>query len=109
MNILSIYQKKIAKKIGLFTRLRDRLNVENSVLMSKSLILPHINYCGTILGLILDHFNISQKKELQVMINKILRIALKRKIITGIDQANKMMEEVNIISVEKQIKFNVLK
>lgn len=97
--------KKIAKKIGLFRRLRDRLNVENSVMMFKSLILPHINYCGTIL----DHFNMSQKKELQLMINKILRIALKRKIIVGIDQTSKMMEEVNIISVEKQIKFNVLK
>jgi hypothetical protein len=93
--------QKIAVNVGLMSRMSSIMNFETKVLVYKSLIAPHFDYCGTIMFLA----NKLQQKRLQRQQNKALRLILKCDWMTP---TNLMLEAVNFLSVKQRIVFNVL-
>jgi hypothetical protein len=64
--------KKIGKKYGFMCRASGKLLTESKILLYKSLISPHVDYCSSLLYLITDE----HMKRLQKVLNKIMRLIL---------------------------------
>lgn len=71
--------KKVGRKVGVLTRLNNRLNLHQKIMLYKSIVEPHFNYCSSILFL-------SSKTDinrLQILQNKCLRNILRMKSTTS--------------------------
>lgn len=92
---------KMSKKVYFLRRISNCLNMSTKVLLYKSLISPHIDFCSTVL------FNLNQNEiqTLQVIQNKAMRIILKCNKYTPI---NIMLEVLHFMSVKQRILFRTL-
>lgn len=99
---LTYTHKKIAKKVYFLGRLRNKMDRSTKLLVYKSLILPHIEYCSSILFLTTDQ----EIHGLQLLQNKALRHILKRDVYTNIDT---MLRQLELLDVKQVIYYNTLK
>lgn len=72
--------KKIAKKIGFLARISNKLPIQHRVLLYKSIVAPHFEYCPTILHLC-DENEFARLQKLQ---NRAMRVILRCKKTTSI-------------------------
>lgn len=94
-------EKKIAKKVGFLSRIRNRVNRETSLLLYKSLIAPHYDFCSTILFML----NESNLHSLQKLQNRAMRVILKRPRDSSVTQ---MLNETGLLTVKQRIHYNML-
>lgn len=88
--------KKVAKKIGFLSRIQNKLNFSHKVLIYKSIIAPHFDFCATILFL-------SKKSEMdrmQKLQNRAMRTILKCNKYTSVDL---MLETLQWLSIKQRI------
>ena len=92
---------KMSKKVYFLRRISNCLNMSTKILLYKSLISPHIDFCSTIL------FNLNQNEvhKIQVIQNKAMRIILKCNKYTPI---NTMLEVLHFMNVKQRILFRTL-
>lgn len=93
--------RKVAMKIGFLRRIRKKLSLKNAIMIYNTLILPHFNYCSSIL--------LSTTSEvmdrLQILQNKAMRIILRCSIYTPLSY---MLETLQWMNIKKKITFNAL-
>lgn len=94
--------KKISKKVAMLRRLKNRLDTETRLVLFKSIIAPHYDYCSTILFLATNQ-EIDQLQKLQ---NRAMRIILNA---GPLEHIKDMLNKCNLLSVKQRIYFNVLK
>lgn len=94
-------RKKTASKIGYLKRISKKLTFHTKKIISNAIVMPHFNYCSTLL--------ITCKKEqiesLQKLQNKLMRIILKCDYLTPIEY---MLKELNWLSISQKIIYNVI-
>lgn len=93
--------KKLNKKVGYFYRIGRNLNYKSRLLVYNAVILPHLQYCCSILAL----FNKTQINKLQILQNRCLRRILNAPFHTHI---NDMLIKLNFLNVKDIISYNVL-
>lgn len=93
---------KLNKKLGLLRRISSKLTKESKLTFYKSIVAPHFDYCSSILFLLTD----SQIADLQIIMNKFMRIILVANRETHIED---MLRSLNVLSVQQRIKYNVIK
>lgn len=98
---LQYVKKKMIKKIGFLQRNKHKFDLKTKLLMLKSLISPHVDYCSSVLFLATD----TQLKELQLLQNRAMRAVLKCNRRTNVEQ---MLNKLNLLDVKQRIYFNVL-
>ena len=64
----------MAKKVYFISRMRNKLDKESKKILYKSLVVPSIDYCSTILFMC----NEQELRTLQVLQNKVPRAVLKK-------------------------------
>lgn len=94
--------KKINKRVGLMRRINKKMNMESKKIFVKSIILPHIDYCSSILLMFSDE----KIKKIQRAINRALRIAL---MLPNDSNVKEMLENFNLMTVNQRIHFNAIK
>jgi hypothetical protein len=99
---LKYIKKKLNVKLAMFRKMSFKLDFSTKVLLYKSLIGPHFDYCSSILFSLSD----SQMNELQKIQNKFMRNILKVNRYTRIDQ---MLDVLGFQSIKQRIAFNSLK
>jgi hypothetical protein len=99
-NILAI-QKKVGVKINFIQRLGGKLNKFSKITLYKSIILPHFDYCSSILFLAND----GEFQALQKLQNRMMRLILKCRSDTPIRQ---MLLQLKFLSVRQRINNNTL-
>ena len=90
--------KKVAKKYGIMCRLKNELTVTSKILLYKSLISPHIDFCSSILFLA----NGTQILRLQRLQNKIMRLILRCNRYTSFSF---MLDALQWLSVKQRVYF----
>ena len=90
--------KKVAKKYGIMCRLKNELTVTSKILLYKSLISPHIDFCSSILFLA----NGTQILRLQRLQNKIMRLILRCNRYTS---SSFMLDALQWLSVKQRVYF----
>lgn len=90
---------KLAKKVNIVSRLRNLLSSWTKLLIYKTIVLPHLNYCATILFLL----NNTEIGNMQKKQNRALRAILKCSRYTSI---RRMLDETQLLSVRQTIFFN---
>lgn len=93
--------KKISKKIGILKRVSWYLSINARKTVYNSIILPHFNYCSTILYMA----NKTNLERLQRLQNRAMRVILKCSIYTRIED---MLKCLNWMNVADFLKYNVL-
>lgn len=94
-------KKKMIKKISFLQRNRNKFDRVSRLLIFKSLISPHIDYCSSILFLC----NEAQIHELQILQNRAMRAILRRDRYSNVRQ---MLADLDLLDVRQRIYFNVL-
>lgn len=94
--------KKISKKLGVLYRCSSYLTLWTRKTVFDSIVLPHFNFASTILYLC----NKSEKKRLQVLQNRAMRIILQCDWYTS---SERMLSALNWLDIEKLLEFNALK
>lgn len=94
-------EKKIAKKISFLRRIRNKLDTQTALLMYKSTIGPHYDYCSSILFL-LNETKISNLQRLQ---NRAMRVILNERRDASVTQ---MLNRTKLLTVKQRINFNVI-
>lgn len=90
---------KIAKKVNFLSRIGKDLSPWTKTIIYKTIILPHLNFCSTLLFLAnKSDINVLQKKQ-----NQALRVILG---CGRYARVNNMLEAVNILSVRQVIWYN---
>jgi hypothetical protein len=103
INYSNYIVRKMTMKFHMLNRLSAKFsNVPILCMLYKTLIQPHIDFCATILFMLSD----SQLRKLQKVQNKVMRLILKADRLTPV---NKMLDELNWLSVKERITFNTLK
>lgn len=93
--------KKMTKKINWLRRMRNKFDQKTKLLVLKSLIMPHIDYCSTVLFLMCnEEIQLLQKAQ-----NMALRAILKEGPLARTDD---MLTRLELMSVKQRIHFNVL-
>lgn len=92
---------KILKKVNYLCRLRNKLSKDVKLLLYKTTIEPHINYCSSVLFLCSDE----KLNRLQILQNRALRVILNCDIYTPI---RTMLKNSDVLNVKQRIYFNVL-
>ena len=90
--------KKFAKKYGIMCRLNNDLNTYSKILLYKSIISPHLDFCSSILFLAND----TQLTRLQRLQNKVMRLILKCSRFTS---STLMLDILQWLSVKQRIIF----
>ena len=90
---------KIAKKVNFLGRIGKDLNVWTKLIIYKPIILPHLNFCSTILFLL----NNSEINRIQKNQNRALRVILGCDKYTSIKH---ILEVVDVLSVRQTILLN---
>lgn len=93
--------KQMAKKVGFLGRISKKLAIETKIIIYKTIIAPHLDYCATILYLMNDE----QINKLQKIQNKAMRIILRMNRYTS---RKWMLETLQWQSVRQRITFNTL-
>lgn len=86
--------KKVAKKIGFLSRIQNKLNFSHKVLIYKSIISPHFDFCATILFL----SNQSEMDRMQKLQNRAMRTILKCNKYTSVKL---MLETLQWLSIKQ--------
>lgn len=92
---------KIARKVNVLGRMRRTLSQWSKTTLYKTLIMPHFNYCPTILFLL----NNSEIETMQKRQNQALRVILDTNRYTSIKS---MLDATGILSVRQSICLNTL-
>ena len=82
-------------------RIGKNLSIWSKLLIYKTIVVPHLNYCSSILFL----FNQTQLQHLQKKQNKAMRIILNCNRYTSI---NSMLNSLSLLSVQQQIFYNTM-
>ena len=90
--------KKMAKKYGVLCRLKNDLTLNSKILLYKSIISPHIDFCPSILFLA----NNTQILRLQRLQNKVMRLILKCNRYTS---SSFMLDALQWLSVKQRVYF----
>jgi hypothetical protein len=98
---IELIQKKISKKINFIRRLGGKINKYSKITLYNAIIVPHFDYCSSILFLA----NESQLNELQKLQNRMMRTILKCRLDTSIRQ---MLDSLNFLSVRQRITHNTM-
>lgn len=93
--------KKMAKKVGFLGRISRKLAIETKIIIYKTIIAPHLDYCSTILYLMNDE----QMNKLQKIQNRAMRIILRMNRYTS---RKFMLETLQWQSVRQRLTFNAL-
>lgn len=93
--------KKAAQKFGVLCRIHDNLTMENKIMLYKAIIAPHFEYCASILFLA----NKQQKRRMQLIQNKAMRLILRCDRMTSIAA---MRECLQWLSVEERVVYSTL-
>lgn len=93
--------KKVAKKISFLGRLSNRLSIQARILVYKTIIAPHFEYCASILFLCQD----GDLQRLQKQQNRAMRIILRCSKRTNISL---MLDVLQWLSIKQRIYFNTL-
>lgn len=88
--------KKIARKYGIMCRLKNDLTLSSKILLYKSIIAPHVDFCASILFLA----NATQLLKLQRLQNKIMRLILKCNRYTS---SRLLLEALKWLSVKQRV------
>lgn len=94
-------KKKILKKICFLQRNKHKFDLKTKLVILKSLISPHVDYCSSVLFLATE----TQLRELQLLQNRAMRSVLKCGNRTSIDD---MLQRLNLLDIKQRIYFNVL-
>lgn len=94
--------KKISKKTYFISRMRNKLTTDCKKLLYKSLVVPHIDYCSTILFMA----NNSEMDKLQKQQKKAMRSILKRDRMASTDQ---MLKDLDLLNVKQRVIYNTMK
>ena len=81
----------MAKKVHFISGMRNKLDKESKKILYKSLVVPSIDYCGTILFMC----NEQELRTLQVLQNKVLRPVLKK---NRYESVTRMLNDLYIVS-----------
>lgn len=93
--------KKISKKVNLLSRISHNLSTWTRLVIYKSIIAPHFDYCSSILYLLNNsEINILQKKQ-----NQALRIILMCNRYASI---RSMLEVTSLMSIRQRIFYNTM-
>ncbi len=93
--------KKIAKKNSFLGRIRKKIDLETTKTLYTSLVLPHFDYCSSILF----SNNKEIQNKLQILQNNGMCIILKQNRYTPIEN---MIRRLEWMTVEQRIVFNVM-
>lgn len=91
----------MSNKANWLRRMKKKLDRTTKLMLYKTLIVPHIDYCSSVLFLC----NNEDLKALQKVQNVAMRAILNESLYAHIDE---MLDALNILSVNQQIHFNVL-
>lgn len=92
---------KIAKKLNYLSRIKNDFSLATRATIYNTIILPHFNYCATIMGM----FTGEQVSKLQKLQNRAMRILLNA---NRYENLNRMRVKLDWLSVNEYIKFNML-
>jgi hypothetical protein len=98
---MEMLQKKISKKINFIRRLSSKLSKYSKITLYKAIILPHLDYCSSILFLA----NNSELSYLQKLQNRMMRTILRSRLDTPI---RNMLETLNFLSVRQRVTYNTM-
>lgn len=93
--------KKLNSKFYVLKRTEQKLNFESKKLYVSSLVMPHLNYCATILFLLND----SQLNEIQKVMNRYARLILKAEYQTP---RVIMLDKLKWLSVKQTVYLNTI-
>jgi hypothetical protein len=99
---LKYIKNKLSTKLALFRRISKKLDFQTKVVLYKSIVAPHFDYCSSILFSLPN----SRIKELQKLQNKFMRIILQANKYTSVEL---MLKTLRFQSVEQRLAFNSLK
>lgn len=94
--------KKVAKKVGLLTRLARNLTINARISIYKSVIAPHFDYCASLLYL----SNASSFDRMQKLQNRAMRAILRCRKLTPIRE---MLEALDLLSVKQRVTETTMK
>lgn len=100
-NNVNFIIKKVAKKISFLGRISNKLSIQACILVYKTIIAPHFDYCASILFLCQDR----DLQKLQKQQNRAMRIILRCSKRTNI---NTMLQVLQWQSIKQRIYFNTL-
>lgn len=93
--------KKVARKYGVLCRINKSLTFSSKLAYVKSVIMPHLDYCSTVLIFASD----TQLRRLQRLQNKIMRVVLRCSRYTP---SSLMLDMLQWLSVKQRIIYNCL-
>lgn len=93
--------KKIAKKVGFLARISRRLPMQHRILLYKSIIAPHFEYCPSVL-FTCDENQIAKLQKLQ---NRAMRVILRCKRSTSIEL---MADALCLMTVKQRLVFQTM-
>ena len=93
--------KKVAKKVGLLGRIRKNIGRDTALSLFKTTVTPHFDFCSTILLIA----NEGQFKQLQLLMNKALRIIERA---SRREHIHDMLEATGLLDVKQRVFHNVL-
>lgn len=93
---------KLMSRVGLLRRLSSKMTNESRIVFLKSIILPHYDYCSSILMML----GRGKLDSIQTCINKAMRAALRLPYGT---RATGMRETLKILKVQERLKLNAIK
>lgn len=93
--------RKAAQKFGVLCRVNVDLTIENKLMLYKSVIAPHFEYCASILFLA----NKQQKRRMQLIQNKAMRLILECDRMTPVTF---MRECLQWLSVEQRVLYSTM-
>lgn len=105
LNFECHYEKltsKINMRLGLLRRLSHKMTDDSKEIYLKSIILPLIDYCSSVILIIGDE----RIKAIQRLINKAMRIVLKQPRDSDVQN---MLVKLNLMSVKQRLNFNAMK
>jgi hypothetical protein len=98
---MAMIVKKIAKKINFLGRISRKLTSRTKIMIYKSIIQPHIDYCSSIIFMA----NEGEMRSLQLLQNRAMRIILKKQRRTPIRW---MLEVLDLHTIKQRVNFNTL-
>lgn len=93
--------RKAARKFGVLCRISRYLTTDAKILIYKSIIAPHFDYCASILFLATRQ----QFKRMQVLQNKVMRLILRCDRLTP---RQNMLDCLQWMSVRQRVEYNTL-
>lgn len=93
--------KKVAKKIGFIARINRKLPIQQRILLYKSIVAPHLEYCPTVLFMCGEN----EMQRLQKLQNRAMRIIIRCHRTTSIKL---MLDALGWLSVKQRIIYQTM-